>query len=143
MLCSHTPPFIPDQIYAMKSRRPAFQRAFEGEKAHGHCAVGLELFPRPQSSGVQEFSQAGKAQFTHPAKPIKFNNLLRTTKKVCKSFPPAPSLTISVEVLCIDRLTGKTQLQYLHLVRPVEDFICRSLHHQPHSSKGQSRDDSE
>ena len=50
-----------------KSRRPAFQRAFEGEKAHGHCAVGLELFPRPQSSGVQESSQAGKAQFTYPA----------------------------------------------------------------------------
>jgi hypothetical protein len=49
-----------------KSRRPAFQRAFEGEKAHGHCAVGLELFPRPQSSGVFESSQAGKAQFTLP-----------------------------------------------------------------------------
>src|SRR5580704_8375979 len=50
-----------------KSRRPAFQRAFEGEKAHGHCAVGLELFPRPQSSGVQESSQAGKAHFACPA----------------------------------------------------------------------------
>jgi hypothetical protein len=50
---------------SLKSRRPAFQRAFEGEKAHGHCAVGLELFPRPQSSGVFESSQAGKAQITH------------------------------------------------------------------------------
>ena len=50
-----------------KSRRPAFRRAFEGEKARGHCAVGLELFPRPQSSGVQESSQAGKAHFACPA----------------------------------------------------------------------------
>ena len=47
------------------------QRAFEGEKAHGHCAVGLELFPRPQCSGVQESSQAGKAKFKSPSSLLK------------------------------------------------------------------------
>jgi hypothetical protein len=36
--------------------------------------VGLELFPRPKSSGVLEFSQAGKAQFTPHA-----NNLNSAT----------------------------------------------------------------
>jgi hypothetical protein len=70
-----------------KSRRPAFQRAFEGEKAHGHCAVGLELFPRPQFSGVLESSQAGKAQFTYIAgKPLKYSYLRMAGQKSAKVF---------------------------------------------------------
>lgn len=48
----------------IKKQKDRLAAGLRGEKAHGHCAVGLELFPRAQSSLVPKSSQAGKGIFT-------------------------------------------------------------------------------
>ena len=76
----------------------------EGEKAHGHCAVGLELFPRAQFSGVLKASQAGKVFFTSTANYAESSAYEKSTD-ICNVLHYR-LLSVTVEVLCIDRLTG-------------------------------------
>src|SRR5262249_42287677 len=90
---------------APKSRRPAWRRAFEGEKAHGHCAVGLELFPRRQFSGVLKPSQAGKPIFAFHSS-LAFSLVYEKSTDVCNILHQR-LLSVTVEVLCIDGFTRK------------------------------------